>query len=157
MLKSLSTVLYRCQVQKSFVTYPSEIVPLLPAPGCCQVRTVSRKHYKFPELKEEEIEEQFVRGHGPGGQAVNVTSNCVVLKHLPTGIFVKVHQSRSLSENRRIARERLQQHLDDYYNKENSFSKQEQREQLRKDVDREKKAKRRNELKKAFKQREGLD
>ena len=54
------------------------------------MRGISRKHYKFPELKEDELEEQFVRGHGPGGQAVQTTSNCVVLKHIPTGIFVKV-------------------------------------------------------------------
>ena len=31
-----------------------------------------------------------MRGHGPGGQAVDVTSNWVVLKHIPPGIFVKV-------------------------------------------------------------------
>ena len=83
----------------------------------------------------------------------------IVKRKLSNGdtFLLQVHQSRSQSENRRIARERLQQHLDEYYNKENSFARQEQREQLRKDVEREKKAKRRNELKKAFKQREGLD
>ena len=69
----------------------------------------------------------------------------------------QVHQSRSLEENRRIARERLKEHLDNYYNKENSFLQQEQQEQFKKEVTREKKAKRRNELKKAFKDREGLD
>lgn len=31
-----------------------------------------------------------VRGHGPGGQSVNKTTNCVVLKHRPTGIVIKV-------------------------------------------------------------------
>lgn len=44
----------------------------------------------LPVLLEEELEEQFVRGSGPGGQATNKTSNCVVLKHIPTGIVVKV-------------------------------------------------------------------
>ena len=33
-----------------------------------------------------------MRRHGPGGQAVNVLSNCVVLKYIPTGIFVKVNK-----------------------------------------------------------------
>lgn len=40
-----------------------------------------------PQLKESELEEQFVRGNGPGGQAVNKASNCVVLIHKPTGNF----------------------------------------------------------------------
>lgn len=42
-------------------------------------------------LNEDELEEQFVRGSGPGGQATNKTSNCVVLKHVPSGIVVKVN------------------------------------------------------------------
>lgn len=41
-------------------------------------------------LTEAELEEQFVRGNGPGGQATNKTNNCVVLKHVPSGIVVKV-------------------------------------------------------------------
>lgn len=40
---------------------------------------------KVPILKETEIEEQYVRGSGPGGQSVNKTMNCVVLKHMPSG------------------------------------------------------------------------
>lgn len=48
----------------------------------------------LPVLKEEDLKEQFVRGHGPGGQATNKTSNCVVLKHTPTGIVVKVSVSK---------------------------------------------------------------
>ena len=98
MLRALSTVLYKSQLQKFVATSCSEIVSSLPVAGHCQVRAISRKHYKFPELKEEEIEEQFVRGHGPGGQAVNVSSNCVVLKHIPTGIFVKVLNRRTVCE-----------------------------------------------------------
>ena len=49
-----------------------------------------RFKYTFPELDESELEEDFVRGSGPGGQSVNKTTNCVVLKHKPTGIVVKV-------------------------------------------------------------------
>lgn len=54
------------------------------------VRFVSRKTYQFPELLKADLEEEFVRGSGPGGQSVNQTANCVVLKHKPTGIVVKV-------------------------------------------------------------------
>lgn len=45
----------------------------------------------LPVLNEDDLEEQFVRGSGPGGQATNKTSNCVVLKHIPSGIVVKVN------------------------------------------------------------------
>ncbi|XP_020794051.1 mitochondrial translation release factor in rescue [Boleophthalmus pectinirostris] len=67
---------------------------------------------ELPVLNEEELEEQFVRGHGPGGQATNKTSNCVVLKHVPTGIVVKCHQTRSVDLNRKRAREILREKLD---------------------------------------------
>lgn len=44
---------------------------------------------KVPVLIETDLDEQFVRGSGPGGQAVNKTANCVVLKHLPTGTLLE--------------------------------------------------------------------
>ena len=53
-------------------------------------RDKNRKDFKYPALLEEELEETFVRGSGPGGQSTNKTNNCVVVKHLPTGIVVKV-------------------------------------------------------------------
>jgi len=37
------------------------------------------------------------------------------------GIFVSSHHTRSLEENRKIARRLLQEKLDYHYNKENSF------------------------------------
>lgn len=49
---------------------------------------VNKKRLDFsqvPVLAEEDLEEQFVRGSGPGGQATNTTNNCVVLLHKPTG------------------------------------------------------------------------
>ena len=48
---------------------------------------------ELPLLDEEELEEQLTKGHGPGGQKVNKTTNCVILKHLPTNIFVKVDEN----------------------------------------------------------------
>ncbi|XP_076453107.1 uncharacterized protein LOC143288469 [Babylonia areolata] len=82
---------------------------------------VSKKDYPFHKLKEEELEEDFVRGSGPGGQSVNQTANCVVLKHVPTGIVVKCHETRSLQQNRRRARERLQERIDLHLNGSSSF------------------------------------
>lgn len=42
---------------------------------------------RVPNLIEKDLEEQFVRGDGPGGQSVAKTSNCVVLRHKPTGKY----------------------------------------------------------------------
>ena len=49
-------------------------------------------------------------------KAVNKTSNCVFLRHVPTNIFVKVHAERSLAANRKIARQLLTLKLDNFYN-----------------------------------------
>ncbi|XP_014788236.1 nucleoside diphosphate-linked moiety X motif 6 isoform X1 [Octopus bimaculoides] len=54
------------------------------------ITPISSKSYQFPEIKEDELEESFARGTGPGGQSVNKTANCCVLKHIPTGIVVKI-------------------------------------------------------------------
>jgi protein subunit release factor B len=55
-------------------------------------------------VREQDIEEQFVRSSGPGGQKVNKTSTCVVLHHRPTGIRVKCQRERSQARNRFLAR-----------------------------------------------------
>eukprot|EP01136_Pigoraptor_vietnamica_P023174 Opistho-1_new@75001 len=59
------------------------------------------------KLDEADLREQFVRGGGKGGQCVNRLANCVMLKHLPTGLDVREHSSRSLAKNRESARARL--------------------------------------------------
>ncbi|XP_024081605.1 probable peptide chain release factor C12orf65, mitochondrial [Cimex lectularius] len=77
-----------------------------------------------PVLNEDELEERFVRGSGPGGSNVNKNSNCVVLKHVPTGIVVKCHFSRLLRNNRKLAREKLVTKLDNLINGEKSVENQ---------------------------------
>jgi protein subunit release factor B len=49
------------------------------------------------------IEEQFVKGGGPGGQKVNKTSSAVLLRYAPLGIVVRCRRERSRSLNRFIA------------------------------------------------------
>ena len=50
----------------------------------------------FPE----DIEEQFVRGGGKGGQKINKTASCVFLRHEPTGIEVRCQKHREQVKNR---------------------------------------------------------
>ncbi|CEJ80950.1 Putative RF-1 domain-containing protein [[Torrubiella] hemipterigena] len=71
---------------------------------------------------EEEIEESFLKGSGPGGQKINKTNSAVQLKHTPTGIVVKSQATRSREQNRKHARELLAQRLDDLNNGEQSRS-----------------------------------
>lgn len=63
-------------------------------------------------LLEKDLDEEFVRSQGPGGQHVNKTSTCVLLKHRPSGIGVKVQQSRSQLLNRFYARRQLCERLE---------------------------------------------
>ena len=55
-------------------------------------------------VREEDIEEKFIRSRGPGGMNVNKVSTCVYLHHRPTGIEVKCQQERSQAQNRFLAR-----------------------------------------------------
>ena len=58
-------------------------------------------------IKESDLEETFARSSGPGGQNVNKVATAVTLRHRPSRISVTVQDSRSQVQNRRLARERL--------------------------------------------------
>lgn len=69
--------------------------------------------HKFQEIAKEitfnpeDVEEHFTRGSGHGGQSINKSTNCVELRHEPTGIDVRYQHHRGLLRNRKEAWELL--------------------------------------------------
>jgi len=55
-------------------------------------------------IREEDIEERFIRATGHGGQNLNKTSTCVQIRHIPSGIIVKSQRGRTQGLNRFLAR-----------------------------------------------------
>ena len=66
------------------------------------------------DVREEEIEEQFVRSSGAGGQNVNKVSSCVLLHHRPSGIRVRCQKERSQGLNRFLARRILLEKIESF-------------------------------------------
>jgi len=64
-------------------------------------------------VREEDLEENFVRAQGRGGQKINKTSSCVVLYHRPTKIRIKCQKERSRAMNRFIARRMLLERIEE--------------------------------------------
>ncbi|MCB1225537.1 MAG: peptide chain release factor-like protein [Verrucomicrobiales bacterium] len=65
------------------------------------------KRLKKLGIRDEDLEESFIRGTGPGGQKINKTSSTVTLRHRPSGIEVRCQKERSQSANRYWARVEL--------------------------------------------------
>jgi protein subunit release factor B len=90
---SVLTRIYFWQ-QPSFLSHLSSVK--INASECINIIVRNKHtldHSRVPKLKEEELDEQFVRGSGPGGQAVNKTNNCVMLVHKPTGTVFSAMQN----------------------------------------------------------------
>ena len=62
-------------------------------------------------LRPEDVEETFMRGSGNGGQKRNKTSSACRLKHIPTGVMVRVETERSQPQNRALAWKELERRL----------------------------------------------
>lgn len=81
-------------------------------------------------LKEELLEESFIRSSGPGGQKVNKSSTAVLLKDPISGLEIKCQKTRSQGLNRYYARVLLCEKLDEKVNQAKSEIQQE-REKIR--------------------------
>ena len=68
-----------------------------------QIRDLMKEASVF----EEDIDESFILGGGPGGQKTNKTSNVVRLSREPSSLSVRCGETRSRETNRWIARRML--------------------------------------------------
>ncbi|GFG28839.1 hypothetical protein Cfor_08458 [Coptotermes formosanus] len=76
------SVLTRISVRQQPV-FMSQLPSLAEYISVCNKYTLD--YSRVPQIREDDLDEQFVKGTGPGGQAVNKTNNCVLLLHKPTG------------------------------------------------------------------------
>ena len=64
-------------------------------------------------IREEDIDERFIRSSGPGGQRTNKVSTCVFLRHRPSGVTVKCRRERYRELNRFLARRLLAEKIEE--------------------------------------------
>ena len=95
---------------------------------------------KLTKIDQSELEYKFIKGSGPGGQSTNKTNNCVILRHVPSNIIIRCHDSRSLETNKHLAYKRLKEKLDLMINGEKSKQSIKNNKKIKQKIKRKKKS-----------------
>ena len=64
-------------------------------------------------VRENDLDERFIRSGGHGGQNVNKVATCVVLRHPASGLTVKCQETRTQGMNRFLARRLLCERIEE--------------------------------------------
>jgi peptide chain release factor len=89
-------------------------------PKKAKIKALEKKMSKLG-IKKKDIEIQFIKASGKGGQKVNKSSSAVFAKHIGTGLSVKYGKKRSQFLNRFFALRLLVQKIDEQINGLNSM------------------------------------
>lgn len=116
-------------------THRVQRIPITEKSGRIHTSTASvavLPKYSFTpiEIKESDIEIEYFRASGPGGQNVNKVESAVRVYHKPTGIVVACQTERSQQRNKEIALQLLKSKLwqleQEKINKELTFERRQQ-------------------------------
>ena len=76
-------------------------------------RSGKKKYSTDPKILQKNVEIDYYKSSGPGGQRKNKAETAVRLRHIPSGIMVVATDHRFQSKNKELAFQRLKERLEE--------------------------------------------